>query len=146
MDVGSLGYVAALGLSAVGSSLGCGTAGMAAIGAWKKSFLANKGANMAMLALTGFPLSQTIYGLVVMNSLKAAIDNGMGGNPALFSIGVFGGLAIGASAWFQGKAAAAACDSLGETGKGLGQYIVILGVVETIALFVMAFTLTQIPA
>jgi len=39
----------------------------------------------------------------------------------------------------QGKAAAVACDAMGETGKGFGNYIVVLGIVETVALFVMAF-------
>ena len=33
-----MGAAAALGLSAVGSAMGCSTAGMAAIGAWKKAY------------------------------------------------------------------------------------------------------------
>jgi V/A-type H+-transporting ATPase subunit K len=41
----------------------------------------------------------------------------------------------------QGKGAAVACDAMGETNKGFGNYIVVLGMAETVALFVMAFTL-----
>ncbi|MCX5702429.1 MAG: V-type ATP synthase subunit K, partial [Candidatus Omnitrophica bacterium] len=56
-------------------------------------------------------------------------------------IGAFAGLAIGLSAYWQGKCAAVACDAMGETNKGFGNYLVILGMTETVALFVMAFTL-----
>ncbi|MDD4013450.1 MAG: V-type ATP synthase subunit K, partial [Candidatus Omnitrophica bacterium] len=38
-----------------------------------------------------------------------------------------------------------ASDALGETGKGFGNYIMVLGVVETVALFVLAFTMTALP-
>jgi len=55
------------------------------------------------------------------------------------------GLAMAASAYMQGKAAARACDALAETGKGFGQYIMVLGVIETVALFVMVFCMMAIP-
>lgn len=48
---------------------------------------------------------------------------------------------MGLSAYFQGKCGACACDSMGETGKGFGNYMIVLGMVETVALLVMAFTL-----
>ncbi|HPE88761.1 MAG TPA: V-type ATP synthase subunit K, partial [Spirochaetales bacterium] len=44
------------------------------------------------------------------------------------------------SAIAQGKAGAASSDAFGETGKGFGQYITVVGLCETVALFVMAFT------
>ena len=40
-----------------------------------------------------------------------------------------------------GKGGSVAADAMGETGKGFGQYIIVLGIVETVALFIMAFTL-----
>ena len=55
--------------------------------------------------------------------------------------GKFGGLAIGLSALFQGKCAAAACDSLGETGKGTSNYLIVIGIIETVALFTLVFSL-----
>lgn len=48
---------------------------------------------------------------------------------------------MGFSAWFQGRAGAVASDALGETGKGFGNYILVLGLIETVALFVMVFML-----
>jgi V/A-type H+-transporting ATPase subunit K len=59
----------------------------------------------------------------------------------IIGAGVFGGMAMGMSAWFQGKAAAVASDALAETGKGFGNYLLVLGLVETVALFVMVFLL-----
>ncbi|MFA7706304.1 MAG: V-type ATP synthase subunit K, partial [Candidatus Omnitrophota bacterium] len=58
-----------------------------------------------------------------------------------WGVGCLAGLAIGLSAYFQGKCAACACDAMGETGKGFGNYLAVLGIVETVALFVMVFTL-----
>ncbi|MBA7649646.1 hypothetical protein ES703_57443 [subsurface metagenome] len=46
---------------------------------------------------------------------------------------------MGFSAWLQGKAGACASDALAETGKGFGNYIMVLGLIETVALFVMVF-------
>ena len=51
------------------------------------------------------------------------------------------GLGIGLSALFQGRAAAAACDAQAETGQGLTNYFGALGIVETVAIFTMVFTI-----
>ena len=59
--------------------------------------------------------------------------------PALIAAGLLGGIAIGMSAWMQGKAGAGASDALAETGKGFGNYLMAIGVIETVALFVMGF-------
>ena len=65
--------------------------------------------------------------------------------PYQMALGLAAGLAMGASAWMQGKAGASAADALGETGKGFGNYIMVLGVIETVALFVMVFVMTALP-
>ena len=54
---------------------------------------------------------------------------------------LFCGLAIGLSALFQGKCAAAAADALGSTGKGTANYFIVIGIVETVALFTLVFGL-----
>ncbi len=133
-----------LALSAVGSALGTGVAGMAAVGAWKKAFVHNKGAPFILIAFVGAPLSQTIYGMILRNAIKNA---SLPPESYFYQmlIGFLGGLAIGASAYMQGKAGAAAADALAETGKGFGNYIMVLGVIETVALFVMVFCMTALP-
>ena len=137
MNFSLIGIGAALAFAAIGSALGAGAAGMAAIGAWKKCFALNKPAPFMLVAFVGAPLTQTIYGFILMNSLKdaaARIDPGL-----LLGVGVLGGMAIGFSAWLQGRAGACASDALAETGKGFGNYIMVLGLLETVALFVMVF-------
>lgn len=132
-----LGIALMLALSALGSGLGAGIAAMAAIGAWKKAFSQNKPASFMLVAFVGAPLTQTIYAMIVMNKMVEVAAKGT----YLWAIGAFCGLAMGLSAYMQGKAAAVACDAMGETGKGFGNFIVALGIIETVALFVMAFTL-----
>ena len=133
-----------LALAAIGSGLGTGVAGMAAIGAWKKAFLQNKAAPFILVAFAGAPLSQTIYGMILRNAIQKA---NLPPQSYVYQmlIGLLGGFAIGVSAWMQGKAAARACDALAETGKGFGNYIMILGIIETVALFTMVFCMTALP-
>ncbi|MGC9451617.1 MAG: V-type ATP synthase subunit K, partial [Oceanipulchritudo sp.] len=94
---GAAGYVAALCLAAFGSALGTGAAGMAVIGAWKKCLLEDKTPPFILTAFAGAPLSQTIYGLILMNELRATAGSA---DPMVnFLTGLFGGIAMGASAW-----------------------------------------------
>ncbi|MCK5580109.1 MAG: V-type ATP synthase subunit K [Candidatus Omnitrophica bacterium] len=135
-----LGMAAAVSLAACGSALGTGAAGMAAIGAWKKCYAQSKAAPFLLLAFVGAPLTQIIYGMILMNAIAAAVAQGT----YLWGMGILGGLAMGASAMMQGKAAAGASDALAETGKGFVNYFIVLGIIETVALFVMAFLLGKV--
>jgi len=131
-------------LAAIGSAFGTGVAGMAAVGAWKKAFTENKAAPFILVAFVGAPLSQTIYGMILRNAIQAAPwAEGTYGWQIL--IGALAGLAMGLSAYMQGRAGAKACDALTETGKGFGNYIMVVGVIETVALFVMVFAMTALP-
>ena len=135
-----LGVAAAISLAALGSALGTGAAGMAAIGAWKKCYAQGKAAPFMLLVFVGAPLTQTIYGLILMNQIAAAVSKGS----FFWGIGILGGAAMGASAFMQGKAAAGASDALAETGKGFTNYLIVLGVIESVALFVMVFLLGKV--
>lgn len=133
-----------LAFAAIGSAFGTGFAGMAAVGAWKKAFSQNKAAPFILVAFVGAPLSQTIYGMILRNAIQAA-NMPPESYPYQMVLGMAAGLAMGASAYMQGKAGAKAADALAETGKGFGNYIMVLGVIETVALFVMVFTMTALP-
>lgn len=137
MNIGLLGPAAALGLAAIGSALGTGVASQAAVGGWKKCFAANKPAPFMLVAFSGAPLTQTIYGFLLMQFIRGSSKDPL----TLLSAGIFGGLAMGFSAFFQGKVAARAADALAETGKGTANYFMVIGIVETVALFVMVFLL-----
>jgi V/A-type H+-transporting ATPase subunit K len=131
-----------LSIAAIGSALGTGIAGMAAIGAWKKAFAQNKAAPFILIAFVGAPLTQTIYGMILRNSILTAEMGARPGFQILF--GAIAGVAMAFSAFMQGKAGARAADALAETGKGFGNYIMVVGIVETVALFVMVFCMTAL--
>jgi V/A-type H+-transporting ATPase subunit K len=148
--LGKVGGAMALFFSALGSCLGVGAAGPAAIGSWKKCYLQNKAAPFVLVTFVGAPLSQTIYGMILMNQMAAKLTAGASVTaeqlavnaaawPAMLGIGLFGGVAMGLSAWIQGRIGASASDAMAETGKGFGNYLMALGIIETVALFVMVF-------
>lgn len=140
MSFGIIGVAAALAIAALGSSMGIGAAGTAAIGSWKRCYSYNKAAPFLLVAFVGAPLSQTLYGYILMNTVLLPLIN-QGYDWLLLSVGVLGGSAIAVSAWQQGKAAAAAAHALAETGKGFARYIIVIGIIETVAMFVMVFLL-----
>ncbi len=150
------GAIACLGLSAAGSALGTGFAAAAAVGSWKKCYAANKPAPFLLLSFVGAPITQTLYGMILMfimlgtitevkgadgavTALKATVSAGSG--LPMLVLGIFAGLGIGLSAMFQGRAGAAACDAQAETNQGFTNYLAALGIVETVAIFTMVFTL-----
>ena len=137
MNFGMFGAAAVLGISAVGSAIGLAIAGQATIGSWKRCYMNNKPAPFFLVAFAGAPLTQTIYGFLLM--IASEKDPWF-----LLGVGLVCGLAIAGSAIAQGAASASGSDALGETGKGFSQYITIVGLCETVALFVMVFGLISV--
>ena len=151
MDVflGQLGLTLALGLGALGSALGIGAAGRAAAGAWAKEAKAGRPLSFAYIILVGMPLTQTIYGFILMLALRGKVyDPGIvaANAGALLTIVIAGGLAELFSAWMQGAIGAAGCRALSESeGKGLVFIIIAMGIAETVGLFGFAFLLLVLP-
>lgn len=139
-----VGYVA-VGLAAVGSAIGAGTAGAAAIGAWKKCYQQGKAAPFLLIAMVGAPLSQTIYAMLMMVLSKQAIVEKPDFAIAYICLGLLGGIAQMVSAIFQGRCGANGCISFAETGKGFANYLIVLGVVETCAIFALVFSFMAMP-
>ncbi len=138
MNWGMIGAGVVMGIAAMGSAIGIGIAGQGAIGAWKRCYLNNKPAPFLLVVFAGAPLTQTIYGFLLMQQMlgSAKVES----NPAFYlGLGIACGLSMCMSAIAQGKAGAAGSDALAETGKGFSQYIMVVGLCETIALFSMVF-------
>ena len=134
---GMLGAAVCMGIAAIGSAIGIGIAGQGAIGAWKRCYVNNKPAPFILTVFDGAPLTQTIYGFLLMQQMASSEKN-----PGfLLGLGIASGLAMCFSAIAQGKAGAAGSDALGETGKGFAQYIMVVGLCETVALFAMVFSM-----
>ena len=139
--LGEAGAIAVLGISCIGSSIGAGIAGSAVIGAWKKAFAQGKKAVFTMLVFAGCPLSQVIYSIILMLNIKGRVAANPENWAAYLAAGVFSGLAIGVCSWYQAIACAASADALGETGKGFANYLMVIGICETISLFALVFTI-----
>lgn len=144
MNLGYFGAAAVLGISAVGSAIGLAIAGSGAIGAWKKCFMNNKQAPGTLTVFAGAPLTQTLYGFIVMMFMKRVADSASRDASFLFGMGLVCGLSIAVSAIAQGIAGACASDSLVETGQGAGNYLTVVGLCETVAIFVLAFSILML--
>ena len=140
MDIGLIGTGLCMSIAAIGSCIGVVIAGTTCIGAWKKCYLSNKAAPFILTVFAGAPLTQTIYGFLLMQQMKSS-----SADPTfLLSLGIASSLAIAFSAVVQGKAGAAGAVALSETGKGFSQYITVVGLCETVALFVLVFSMVAL--
>lgn len=133
-----------MAIAALGSALGTGVAAMAAIGVMKKKLKEGDKAPASLLIFVCAPMSQLFYGMIFFFIIGG---NGLGPEYYLYQMimGLGLGLAMGTSAFFQGKVGARACDAIGETGKGLANFIIMIGVVEAVAIIVMILMLIKIP-
>ncbi len=139
-----------LALSAIGSAVGIGIVGQAAAGAWAKEARAGRPLSFAYVILVGLPLSQTIYGAILMLiglRDRVYVPEMVAQNAgALLGIAIAGGLAQLFSAWFQGRIGAAACRALSDGGgQGLAFMIIAMGIAETVGLFSFVFLLMVLP-
>ena len=143
--LGLLGIGLLLPIAAIGSGLGISIAALASVGAWKRCYKANKPAPMTLVALCGVPISQTLYAFILLmqmiNITPTAENAGL-----LFAYGIGTGFALFVSSYGQGKVAAAAADSLADNGQGFVNYLTVLGIIETVALFAMVFTMINLPS
>ncbi|MBQ7612421.1 MAG: V-type ATP synthase subunit K [Spirochaetaceae bacterium] len=139
MDLVNFAAAAVLGISGVGSAIGLMIAGSGAIGAWKKCFMNNKQAPGTMIVFAGAPLTQTLYGYLLMSFMTRNAGNAAKSPWLLFGMGLICSIAIAASAIAQGVASASAADALAETGEGGSKFLMVVGLCETVAIFVMAF-------
>ncbi len=147
--LGQMGLALALGLGALGSALGIGAAGRAAAGAWAKEAKAGKQLNFSYIILVGMPLTQTIYGFILMLLMRDKVYDPTllaSSAGAFLTIGIAGGLAELFSAWMQGSIGAAGCRALCEgEGKGLIFIIIAMGIAETVGLFSFVFLVLVLP-
>jgi V/A-type H+-transporting ATPase subunit K len=141
MDVGLLGQIgigASFGFSALGSAIAMGVSGPAVIGSWKKCYVQNRPAPFILAVFAGTCLSNVIYGFIIMSALANSV---LLEGEAIFALGLGAGLAIGAVAITQAMCSASAADAYAETGKGFGNFLMVIGIAETVSLFAMVFTL-----
>lgn len=142
MFLGQMGAALAVGMAAVGSSLGAGSAGMSAAGAWAKDAKAGKPLRFVYVVLVSAPITQTVYGFIVMSQMIGKIGKVGASAGMLLAIGIATGLGEMLSAWMQGRIGAAGCRMLSEAeGKGFAFILIALGIAETVGIFTLVFML-----
>lgn len=146
--LGTVGGLFALGLAAIGSGLGIAVAGQAAAGGWAREGKENKTLSFPYIILMGLPLSQTIYGFVLLMLMQRffVADMTLTQASMLAALGIACGLAQLFSAWGQGRICAAGIRCLLESGgKGFANILIAAGVIETVGIFGMVFCILLLP-
>ncbi|MFP4154821.1 MAG: ATP synthase subunit C [Halothiobacillaceae bacterium] len=135
LALGWLGLYAPMALGAVGSIIGCSLAGQAAIGA----MLETESGHGKYLGVSAMPSSQVIFGIVVMFTLNREMTEAAA--PGIFGIGLLAGLALMASAIYQGKACASAINASKARPEIFGLSLAPAAIVEGFAVFAFIFAL-----
>ena len=86
--LGYFGAACVLGIAAIGSAIGIGIAGQAAIGAWKRCYMNNKPAPFILTVFAGAPLTQTIYGFLLMQTMIGKVAEGAMKDGAALALGI----------------------------------------------------------
>lgn len=137
MDYSMIGPALALGLSCLGSAIGCGIAGMTSHGVMARV----EEGHGKFIAISAAPSSQTIYGFILMLLMKNAIAAETLSPLSSIGIGVSSGLAIMTSAVFQGRCCASAIQATAKQPALFGKSFAAIGIVESFALFAFVFAL-----
>ena len=132
-----IGPILALGLSAIGSCVGCYIAGAASHAAMTKT----EEGHGKFIGMAAAPSSQTIYGFILMLLMNQKIIGGTVSPISAIFVGLVAGLAIMASAIFQGKVAATGIQASLKQPALYGKCFAAVGILESFALFVFVFTL-----
>ena len=142
---GWIGMYSPMALGAIGSMIGCAIPGQTACGA----MLDVEGGYGRFIGLSAMPSSQTIYGIVVMFSLQNAASNPdteqlvltASNAYGIFAVGFLVGLALLASAVYQGRCLASAINASKSKPEVFGLSIAPAAIIEGFAVFAFVFAL-----
>ncbi|SEH04769.1 V-type ATP synthase subunit K [Candidatus Venteria ishoeyi] len=124
-----------MALGAIGSMMGCAIAGQAAIGA----MLETESGHGRYIGISAMPSSQVIYGIVVMFTLNRPLSAESAAGA--FGIGLLAGLALLASAVYQGRCCASAINAAKAKPEIFGLSLAPAAIVEGFAVFAFIFAL-----
>ena len=133
--LGWIGIISPLALGAIGSAQAASVAGQAACGALLEI---EKGYGR-FIGLAALPSSQTVYGIVVMFALNQPLTPESAA--ATFGIGLLTGMALWASAVWQGRALASAILASKSKPEVFGISLGPAAIVEGFAVFAFVFAL-----
>ena len=137
MDYNVVGPALVLGLAMIGSSFGCGIAGMASHAVMARI---DEG-HGKMIGMSAMPSSQAIYGFILMLLMNAAIQAGTLSPLDGIGIGASVGAALLLSSIMQGKCCATGIQATAKQPAVYGKCYAAIGIVESFSLFSFVFAL-----
>ncbi len=135
-----IGPAIVLGLGCMGSAIGCGIAGMASHGAMTRV----EEGHGKFIGLSAAPSTQAILGFILMVLMKNALRAGTLDPVSAIGIGLFVGLALLISAFYQGRCAATAIQATAKQPAVFGKAFLAIAIVESFAIFAFIFGLLLI--
>ncbi|NGX60720.1 MAG: V-type sodium ATPase subunit K [Chlamydiae bacterium] len=137
MNYDVVGPAFVLGLAMIGSSFGCGIAGMASHAVMARI---DEG-HGKMIGMSAMPSSQAIYGFILMLLMNGAITDGSISAMEGIGIGLGIGFALLFSSIMQGKCCATGIQASAKQPAIYGKCYAAIGIVESFSLFAFVFAL-----
>lgn len=137
LDFSMIGPALSMGIAAVGSCIGCWTAGAASHAAMART----EEGHGKFIGMAAAPSSQSIYGFILMLLMSKAIKAGTLAPISGIGIGICAGAAFFASAVFQGRVCATGIQASLKQPAVFGKCFAAIGIIESFALFAFVFSL-----
>lgn len=137
MDFNMVGPALVLGLGCIGSSIGCGIAGMASHAVMSRV----EEGHGQFIGMSAMPASQAIYGFVLMILMKGSIATGSLSPLSAIGIGISVGLALLFSSMYQGMCAASGIQAVAKQPSIFGKCFLALAIIESFSLFAFVFAI-----
>jgi V/A-type H+-transporting ATPase subunit K len=137
MNFDMVGPAIVLGISSMGSCVGCYIAGAASHAAMSR---VDEG-HGKFIGMAAAPSSQSIYGFILMILMRNAIRAGTLSPVSGIAIGIFVGLAFFFSSVFQGKVCATGIQASAKQPAIFGKCFAAVGIIESFALFAFVFSI-----
>jgi len=137
MDYGMVGPAMVLGISSMGSCVGCYIAGSASHAIMSRV----EEGHGKFIGLSAAPSSQSIYGFILMILMRNAIRAGTLTPISGIAMGLFIGMAFFFSSVFQGKVCATGIQATAKQPAIFGKCFAAVGIIESFALFAFVFSI-----
>ena len=137
MDFDMVGPAIVLGISSIGSSIGCYIAGAASHAVMARV----EEGHGKYIGMSAAPSSQSIYGFILMILMRNAIRAGTLSPVSGIVIGLFVGTAFFVSAVMQGKVCATGIQASAKQPAIFGKCFAAVGIIESFALFAFVFSI-----
>ncbi len=137
MDIDMVGPALVLGISSMGSCVGCYIAGAASHAVMSRV----EEGHGKFIGMAAAPSSQSIYGFILMILMRNAIRAGTLSPVSGIVMGIIIGMAFFFSSVFQAKVCATGIQATAKQPAIFGKCFAAVGIIESFALFAFVFSI-----